>query len=694
VKIRGFPHSALTERYLVSAILANPSLLDEPAVIAFEAIDLLHRTAAEVFGKIRNMEAAGRPITIDTVIEEIEADIVEKIGHTTGHKHHPDLDELIAFAVETPPSLPAVRRMIAQVQADAAKRRAMHEAANEEERIAEEQTAAAMDALADEPPGRPDPGARRAGNPPPTDDDIKPNNMPPERDLDDPHPADIPHAADREPPPPDPTRYRMTEIGNGARFAALHGGRFRFVHGRGWSMWDGKRWAFVERGDQMTAAKTVVAELYAEASALSARASRSMHVDGSLTDAATRAGGLASALLAHAIKSSKAAALDAMLKLAQSETPIAASRADFDGDRWAFNVANGTLDLRTGQLRPHRQTDMITKLAPVTYDPAATCPRWDAFLARVLPDPELRTWLQRYSGYALTGNVSEQALAFCHGSGANGKNVYLDTIAGAMGDYAITAAPDLLLSKQSEAHPTAEADLDGVRLALCSEIDEGRAWNEALIKRITGDRTLRARKMGKDFYEFPATHKLIVAANSKPKVRGTDNGIWRRMNLVTFGVTIPEGDRIKDFDQVLLAEESPGILAWLVRGCLAWQRDRLGKAAAVTKATAEYREEQDVIGQWIAEECVLVPDVFTPTARLYDFYRRWCERAGRQPWTRDAMRTGLLGRPGITPRHTRDARGFDGIGIADHAREEEERQAGRQASGARDWSHRRAGGEA
>lgn len=507
-----------------------------------------------------------------------------------------------------------------------------------------------------------------------------------------PPPDDIPPPDDSD-RPVDPDRYRMTEIGNGQRFAAMHGHRFRYVHGRGWVAWDGRRWACVERGEQMRAAKAVVSELYSEAVALTARAARAINTDGSSTEASARAGGLASALLVHARKSSKASALDATLKLAQSEEPIAAARADFDCDPFLLNVANGTLDLRTGKLRPHRQSDMITKLAPVAYAPDAPAKRWEAFLARVLPDPELLAWVRRFLGYALTGNVSEQALAFCYGTGANGKNVLLDTVSGVMGDYAITAAPDLLLSKHGEAHPTEIADLDGVRLALCSEIDEGRAWNEALIKRITGDRTMRARRMQRDFYEFPATHKLIVAANSKPKVRGTDNGIWRRMNLIPFDVKIPEGDRIKDFDQVLLAEEAPGILGWLVRGCLAWQREGLGKAEAITKATSEYREQQDVIGQWIAEECVLAPGVFTPTARLYDFFRRWCERAGRQPWTRDAMRGGLEGRREIVERRTTAARGFDGIGIAATAeRAEEERQALRQSGGARgDWSHRRTG---
>lgn len=464
---------------------------------------------------------------------------------------------------------------------------------------------------------------------------------------------------------PRQTSPRLTELGNAERFAALHGDAFRYVHAhRQWLTWDGKRWRPSDCGEQMIAAKGVVGELYAEAASLTQRAGGALNSDGSTSEASAKLGGRASAVLDHARRSSKAGAIEAMLKLAQSEDPIAARPGDFDRDPYVFNVANGTLDLRTLVLGPHRQEDMITKIAPVAYDPAAAAPRWETFIERVLPDPELRAWVQRFLGYALTGNVSEQAIAFCYGSGANGKSVLLDTVASIMGSYAITAAPDLLLARQGEAHPTQEADLDGARLVLCSEIDEGRAWNESLIKRITGDRTIRARRMGKDFYEFRATHKLIVAANTRPRVRGADNGIWRRMNLIPFGVTIPPEERIKDLDQALIAEEAAGILAWLVRGFTAWQSSGLGTSTAIVEATSEYRASQDTVGLWIAEECVLVPSAFVPMGRLYGSYTAWCSETGHTPFSRDALRARLLERPGITARRTKTDRGLDGIGLA------------------------------
>lgn len=459
---------------------------------------------------------------------------------------------------------------------------------------------------------------------------------------------------------------RLTDIGNAQRFARMHGAGLRYV--KSWAKWlvyDGKRWKEDELGKESAAAKAVIAELYAEAAALADRAARAYNDDGSLTEDASRAGGLAKVLLEHARKSSKASAIDAMLKLARSEERIAATRDMFDRDGFAFNVLNGTLDLRTGILRSHRPDDMLTKLANAAHVPDAPAPQWDAFLARVLPDEEVRAFVQRFAGHCLTSDFSEQILLFFLGEGQNGKNVLLDVLLDIFGDYGLRAPPDLVLAKQSEAHPTEQASLEGKRLAVCSEIEKGRAWAESTIKRITGDRTITARHMREDFYTFKATHKLVVAANTKPTVRGTDKGIWRRIKLVPFPVIIPEQERIPNLDERLLDEERAGILAWAVRGCLAWQREGMRIPAAVDAATAEYRREQDVLGKWIEEECVLLPNAFTPTAHLYTRFAAWCQRAGHHPWSRDEMREGLIGQPGIEAERSNAARGFRGIGLVD-----------------------------
>jgi putative DNA primase/helicase len=295
------------------------------------------------------------------------------------------------------------------------------------------------------------------------------------------------------------------------------------------------------------------------------------------------------------------------------------------------------------------------------YDAHAAAPTWERFIERVLPDAEVRDWLQRYLGYSLTGDCREQVIAFAFGAGANGKSVLLDTLLAIVGDYGLRAAPDLVLAKYGETHPTELADLEGRRIVVASEIEQGRAWAESTIKRITGDTTITARRMRQDFYTFPATHKIVVAANTKPTVRGTDHAIWRRMRLVPFEITIPEPERDKALVSRLL-DERAGILAWLVRGCLAWQNAGLGEAAAMAAATEEYRADQDVLGTWIEEECVLVPGAFAAMSALYENYTSWCEATGRQPWTRDTVRTRLIER-GLKERRTTIARGLDGIGI-------------------------------
>lgn len=462
-----------------------------------------------------------------------------------------------------------------------------------------------------------------------------------------------------------PLRYRLTELGNAARLAAAHGDRLRHVVSLGWLTWDGRRWRRDQGGSEMVAAKSVAHSLYVEAADAAKRAAAGDE----------EAGTLAKELAGWARTSSKKAAIQAMAKLAETEAPIAALADAFDRDGFAFNVLNGTINLRTGELRPHGRGDLITRLAPVEYAAEAVGPRWEAFLERVLPDAELRTWVQRYLGYCLTAEVTEQVLAFAFGVGANGKSVLLDVMLAVFGDYGLRAAPDLVLATQGEVHPTELADLDGRRLVVCSEIEQGRRWAESTIKRITGDTTITARRMRQDFYTFTATHKLVIAANTKPVVRGNDEAIWRRMRPVPFVVTIPPAERDKTLVRTLVETEGPGILAWLVRGCLAWQRDGLGESAAILAAAEGYRADQDVLGQWIDEECVLI-DVFTPTVALYTSFMRWCQATGIEVWSRETMRSRLSAREGLTDRRTGQARGFQGIGLrsarADGGRSDDE----------------------
>lgn len=424
--------------------------------------------------------------------------------------------------------------------------------------------------------------------------------------------------------------YLCTDLGNARRFADAHCHGMRYVHAWSqWIVWDGKRWHRDNAGAETQAAKQITARILLEGAQAMASAAAAINAGGSVGPSG------AESLQKWGYESSKQGRINAMVSLARSEPEIVASHSAFDKDPWSLNVQNGTVDLRTGELSKHRQSDMLTKIAAVDYDPAAQCPEWERFLYRVMPDPAVTDWLQRMAGYSLTGDVGEQCLAFCFGDGANGKSVFLDVVLKILGDYALRAAPDLVLAKVGEAHPTELADLEGRRFVVCSEIDQGRQWNEGLIKRITGDATITARRMREDFFTFQATHKLFIAANTKPRVRGTDNGIWRRMKLVPWPVKIPKQEQDKGLANWLAEHEGPGILAWLVRGCLAWQNRGLEEPDAIRKATAEYRMAEDVLGRWIEERCELTETGWHATKDLYEDYAKWCEEEGEgKPWRR------------------------------------------------------------
>ncbi|MDC0743168.1 DNA primase family protein [Polyangium mundeleinium] len=406
-------------------------------------------------------------------------------------------------------------------------------------------------------------------------------------------------------------KFPLTDMGNAERLYALRGTDIGYCFASGtWMSWDDKRWATGNSGEVVEYAKMAVRSIYKEA--------------GDCENFEER-----QSLVAHAKRSEKVERVMAIEKLARSMVPVLPEM--LDTDPWLLNVDNGTLDLRTGQLRPHRREDRITKLTPITYDPAATCPLWEAFLACIFDkNKNLIDFVQRLFGYSLTGEVSEQALVFLYGTGANGKSTFLLILQALLGEYATQAAPELLLTKKGDAHPTEVADLFGRRVAVSTEVEAGRSWSEVQIKQLTGGDRIKARFMRKDFFEFQPTHKLFVAANHKPKVRGTDHGIWRRIRLVPFCVTIPEHARDKNLVKKLQAE-LPGILAWAVRGCLAWQKDGLGEPEEVKAATEAYREEMDTLGEFFADCCIVGPKVEAKAQDLYGAYTKWCETNGERP---------------------------------------------------------------
>jgi P4 family phage/plasmid primase-like protien len=403
--------------------------------------------------------------------------------------------------------------------------------------------------------------------------------------------------------------FHHTDMGNAARLAQRHGRDLKCVSGVGWLVWNGARWLRDETGEVERRAKETVRAMYDEAAATEDDAARL-------------------ALVNHARKSEGVYRITAMVTLARSEPQLVARAADLDANPYLLNVLNGTVDLRTGQLLPHRREDLITQLAPVEYAAGARCPQFLAFLDEIFDEnPDLIAFMQRAIGYALTGDVSEQVFFYLYGTGANGKSTLLLLMMFILGSYAKQSAPNLLVAKRGEEHPTGVADLHGARLVVTTEIESGRSMAESLVKQMTGGDKMKARFMRQDFFEFDPLHKVWLAANHKLLVKGSDHGLWRRVHLVPFTVTIPEERRDKKLLQKLKAEAS-GILAWAVRGCLAWQRDGLGTPEEVVAATAEYREEMDTLSQFI-EECCEVGDALKVNAgALYEAYKDWCNKSG------------------------------------------------------------------
>jgi putative DNA primase/helicase len=265
-----------------------------------------------------------------------------------------------------------------------------------------------------------------------------------------------------------------------------------------------------------------------------------------------------------------------MIDLAKTETGIPIKPSRLDADPWLLNCTNGTLDLRTGTLHAHNRKHLCTKLVPVDYDPAATCPLWDKFLNRIMGNNAVTTeFLQRLIGYSLTGSIEEQVMFIAYGLDQNGKTTLFEIICTLFGDYARTADASLLLLKRGDGPRYDVARLEGARLVLTSEITASGQLDEALVKLMTGGDKITARRLYCEEEEYYSTYKIVLRTNHMPRISGVDHAIWRRLKPIPFNETIPEKEQDKKLGQKLLAE-LPGILAWAVRGCLDWQKNGLG----------------------------------------------------------------------------------------------------------------------
>ncbi len=419
-----------------------------------------------------------------------------------------------------------------------------------------------------------------------------------------------------------------------SRFTDIHGGDLRYVAAwNQWLIWEDNVWRRDETMKTFDRARAICRQASSECND---------------PRVASR---LASATTVAAIE-----------RLAKSDRQHAATVDQWDRDHLLLNTPKGVVDLRTGRMRHHQPEHHMTKITSV--EPGGECPQWLAFMDKItLGDRELQSYLQRCAGYCLTGSTREHALFFCYGTGGNGKGVFLNTLTGILSDYATIASMETFTASANERHPTDLAMLRGARLVTAQETEEGRKWAEAKIKAMTGGDPITARFMRQDFFTFQPAFKLFIAGNHKPGLRNVDEAIRRRFNLIPFDLKLSSTERDLELPEKLKAEW-PGILKWMIHGCLEWQRIGLAPPEAVSSATAEYFEAEDAFGQWLAECCVTGRTYDAPSATLFTSWTKWADMAGERAGSQKQFSQVLLAR-GFQPKKYGDGRaGFLGISAA------------------------------
>ncbi|HEY8749395.1 MAG TPA: phage/plasmid primase, P4 family [Tepidisphaeraceae bacterium] len=452
--------------------------------------------------------------------------------------------------------------------------------------------------------------------------------------------------------------FSLTDSGNGERLFHRHGDKLRFV-----ALWKkpicytGSYWAVDETSAVDRLALETIRALKAEGARLAQSEDDEQHLLG-----------LKYQKHAHACEATKKKR--DMVSEASKVKGAMIMPDRLDADPWLLNVKNGTIDLRTAELRPHNRLDYITKICPVEYDEFAKCPTFEAFLKAVFANkPRLISFVRRAIGYTLTGIATERAMFFHYGTGANGKSTLLGVVRELMGDYSTQTAADTLMAKRNEGIPNDIARLKGARYVSAVETDEGRYLAEGLVKRMTGgEDVLTGRFLHAEFFDFKPEFKLHLATNHKPMIRGTDPAIWDRVKLIPYNVRFYEdpaealkecGDptHVKDKDlPARLRDELPGILAWAVAGCIEWQAQGLGAPEEVTQATNAYRDEMDRLGDWIHERCTVGTECVSWASELFGNYQKWAEINGEKPMNQTAFGRQLNSRGYHTVRDSKSNR--------------------------------------
>jgi len=398
------------------------------------------------------------------------------------------------------------------------------------------------------------------------------------------------------------------------RFIAEHGDQLRFVHGLGWHLWDGARWLLDEqRADLAHAVATVKT---------------------ALRDLEDMTGDERDDLYKDVRKSESASGLEGLLKIASALEPITTASKSLDADAFLFNTPEGTLQLRDGTISECDRADLITKVAGAGLptdegEEVAGADEFHQFLERILPDQEVREFVQRLFGYAMLGKVTEHVMPIFTGTGANGKGTLRDAVMAAFGDYAIEVDPAILMESKHERHGAFKMRLRGARLTFCSETEKGRRFAEATMKRLVGGDPIEANLMHKNPITFDPSHTLIMLTNHLPLVSGDDPAVWRRILVVPFDVVIPEDERDGGLPD-RLKKAAPAVLEWAYEGWMAYREEGLNPPEAVRVRTEEYKAASDVLGRFLDERSIPSPHALVPARELFNGWTSWCHASGEQ----------------------------------------------------------------
>jgi putative DNA primase/helicase len=425
----------------------------------------------------------------------------------------------------------------------------------------------------------------------------------------------------------------LTEDGAAQEFALRYGGELRFCHDRGsWFRWNGSI-------------------CKPERTRLPFHYARELARDLAQTEDAR-----------GAISAARSAFASGVEKYAMADPTFARTADAWDADPGLAGCPGGVIDLRTGLMEPADPAHGITKSLAIDPSERADCPLWLAFLDETFGgDAGLIRFVQQFVGYALTGIVSEHALVFGYGAGGNGKTVFLNTVSGIQGDYAVTAAMDTFTASRGERHPTDLAMLAGARFVTASETEDGKAWAEARIKQLTGGDTITARFMRRDFFQFKPQFKLFIVGNHRPELHNVDDAFRRRFNIVPFNNRPAQPDPTLS---LRLQDEWPAILRWMIEGALDWQANGLVRPQSVIDATETYFLDQDLFGQWIEDECDAEPDnahTWDTSGALFKSWKAYAERAGEHAGNTKIFAESMRRRGFQSHRGAKGLRQFRGI---------------------------------